>query len=349
MFLVLQIAFVGTLYAFRLKVIKNPKPNMIEKKYVQLKKIRTMNPDLGNGEYLFKPFSLTTDGENVYIYDNLQAKLIKLDKDLNFIKSYGRRGLGPGDFSGTGKSYPVYIKFGRDGLLYAHDKRAMRISVFDKDLNYIQDHVRLPFANSAPVVDNKGNKYFFTVNQDTTTDIIDEKKSRITSLPDSPKYFAFLFSKPSINAPARAVPFMLKQHVSMDITANSELLVYYKAFSAMVVVKEGKIIRTKSLWPRDAFNYYKKDLYEIRKSNKNLFRQLFFKLFLDEDTPDAFYLQYGENRNRKINVVYKFNLKGDLLNVFYVDVKNSESFSRFELKKHNHFYVVEDTNLTLYK
>lgn len=339
----------GSLFGFKLKVIENPQPNLVEKKYIQLKKVRTLNPDLGNGVYLFKPFSLTTDGDAIYIYDNLQAKIIKLDKDLNFVKAYGQRGIGPGEFSGTGKAYPVFIKFGRDGLLYAHDVRAMKIIVLDKDLKYINDVLRVPFAKGAPIVDGKGKKYFIDIKQDTKLEIVDETKSRVLYFPQSTKYFTFILDKPYIKAPVSAVPYFMKQHVSLDITTDSSLLMYFHSYSALVVLKNGKANPAKALWPKDAFKSYRKDLEELRNRNKNLFRHLFIKLLMDEDVGDIFYLHYGKNRGKKMNAIYKFNIYGELLNVYYVATGSSEFFSRFELKVHDLFFAVEDTDLTLYK
>ena len=59
------------------KVIKNPKPNIIEteKQYVQLEKIKTIDANLENGINIFKPFSisLSNDPDNVYIYDKIQS------------------------------------------------------------------------------------------------------------------------------------------------------------------------------------------------------------------------------------------------------------------------------------
>jgi len=61
------------------------------------------------------------------------ARVRKLDKDGNFVKSWGKKGTMPGDF-GVAHSIVVDNK----GLVYVTDRNNNRISVFDKDGNYIK-------------------------------------------------------------------------------------------------------------------------------------------------------------------------------------------------------------------
>ena len=57
-------------YSSDIKIIKNPKPNMVESNYVQLKKIKTVSADLGRDEFLFNPVSITIDSNcNLFVYD----------------------------------------------------------------------------------------------------------------------------------------------------------------------------------------------------------------------------------------------------------------------------------------
>lgn len=347
--LLINAVMFSSLSGIKLRVLKNPQPNMNEPEYVEIRKVRTLNPDLGNGVYLFKPFSLTTDGANIYIYDNLQARIIKLDRNLNHVCSYGRQGAGPGEFSGTGRSHPVYIKFGRDGLLYANDIRAQKIVVLDENLKFLKDIIRLPYVKGKPVVDSKGKKYFIDVSEDNTLDIVDDNKVKLHQFPVHSDYFSFIFSKPEIKAPENAVLFFLRQQISMDITEDSRLIIFFHSNSSLIISKNGQILQTKRLWPKDGFTHYIHDLAHIRKPNKNVYRNLFITFFMDEDESSAFYLQYGVNRQRNINTVYKFDENGNLIRVLFLRIKHPDLFSRFELKVHKHFYVVEDSNLSLFK
>jgi len=349
LFALIQVMGSCLLNADTVEIIKNPKPNLVEKQYTELTKVRTLNPDLGSGEYLFKPFSITTNGTHIYIYDNLQTKLFKLDKDLNFVKSVGRKGRGPGEFSGTGKVYPVFIRFGRDGLLYAYDVMVKRLTVFDSDLKFLRIYINIPDSNSPPIIDDKGNQYYYTVDNNKTINVLDKKKTIQMTVTNCMENFRFLLKKPRINSRNKKVPINLTDLVRMEISPHSELLTYIASSSTLIVMKNGEMLGKKYLWPRDALKFYENDLEEVIKINPNMFRTLFFKIFVDEDVPDNFYLQYGLNREKGINSVYQFNVKGELLNVLYVNTENLNVLPRFELKVGERFYAVEDTNLTIYK
>ena len=43
------------------------------------------------------------------------------------------------------------------------------------------------------------------------------------------------------------------------------------------------------------------------------YKSLFFELFVDEDDDNMFYLQFGENKERGINALYKLSLNGELI------------------------------------
>ena len=60
--------------------------------------------------------------------------VIKFDKDGNFIKSWGKKGKGPGEFD-----LPHSLVFDAKGLLYIADRNNARIQVFDADGNYIRE------------------------------------------------------------------------------------------------------------------------------------------------------------------------------------------------------------------
>jgi DNA-binding beta-propeller fold protein YncE len=61
-------------------------------------------------------------------------KVIKFDKERNFVKAWGKKGSGPGEFD-IAHSIVVDAK----GLLYVADRNNQRIQVFDADGNYIRE------------------------------------------------------------------------------------------------------------------------------------------------------------------------------------------------------------------
>ena len=63
-----------------------------------------------------------------------ESLVLKFDSDGNFIKSWGKKGKGPGEFD-----LPHSLVFDANGLLYIADRNNARIQVFDADGNYIRE------------------------------------------------------------------------------------------------------------------------------------------------------------------------------------------------------------------
>lgn len=64
----------------------------------------------------------------------------KVKKLLILLESFGRKGHGPGEFSGTERTYPVFINIGRDGKLYANDIRVRKVIVFNQIGEYVKEY-----------------------------------------------------------------------------------------------------------------------------------------------------------------------------------------------------------------
>ena len=63
-----------------------------------------------------------------------EPRVVKFDCDGNFIKSWGGKGKGPGQFD-----LPHSLVFDQQGLLYIADRNNARIQVFDADGTYIRE------------------------------------------------------------------------------------------------------------------------------------------------------------------------------------------------------------------
>jgi DNA-binding beta-propeller fold protein YncE len=60
--------------------------------------------------------------------------VLKFDRDGNFIKAWGKKGKGPGEFD-IAHSIAIDAK----GLVYVADRNNQRIQVFDADGNYVRE------------------------------------------------------------------------------------------------------------------------------------------------------------------------------------------------------------------
>jgi streptogramin lyase len=63
-----------------------------------------------------------------------ESLVLKFDHDGNFIKTFGRKGKGPGEFD-----LPHSLVFDAKGLLYIADRNNARIQVLDADGNFIRE------------------------------------------------------------------------------------------------------------------------------------------------------------------------------------------------------------------
>jgi hypothetical protein len=85
------------------------------------------------GDSFRRPTDVAWDGDgNLYVadgYDN--SRIAKFDKDGKYIKSWGTRGTGPGQFH-----TPHSIAADAKGLVYVADRDNHRIQVFDGDGNF---------------------------------------------------------------------------------------------------------------------------------------------------------------------------------------------------------------------
>src|SRR4029077_16079700 len=63
-----------------------------------------------------------------------ESLVVKFDCDGNFIKTWGKKGKGPGEFN-----LPHSLVFDAQGLLHIADRNNARIQVFDADGTYIRE------------------------------------------------------------------------------------------------------------------------------------------------------------------------------------------------------------------
>jgi hypothetical protein len=265
----LLIAAIGV-YAADQQVIENPKTNFIEKKYSELKKFREINADLGK-EYMFNVFSLTMDKEGyIYAYDNYVGKVFKFDRDFKFLKSFGRVGKNLGEFKGTGKIYPVQIKIGGDGFLYANDSRAKKILKFNREGEFINeflyDQKNIFFT---PFADADGNLYFpgFMGNG-----IIFKNQTgkTIFQIPVSPDAFKYLLFKPD----SKVAEFLPSWELEHD--SNAKILLYLYGSSTMIVTQKGDKTKEYKIVPREALDNFK--LKAKRAIEESKAKYIFFSL-----------------------------------------------------------------------
>ncbi len=106
-----------------------------------------------NGRFR-QPTDVTWDtAGNIFISDGyVNSRVAKLDKDGNWLKSWGERGTGPGQFN-----LVHTIAADAQGNIYVGDRNNRRIQVFDPDGNFKREiKIDVPFSeNARPAIGNK--------------------------------------------------------------------------------------------------------------------------------------------------------------------------------------------------
>ena len=94
----------------------------------------------GDGPDTFNKSSAVAIAPNgdIFIADghggDSNARILKFDKDGKFIKTWGKKGTGPGEFD-----IPHCLAFDSKGRLFVCDRNNNRIQIFDQDGNYIAE------------------------------------------------------------------------------------------------------------------------------------------------------------------------------------------------------------------
>jgi 6-bladed beta-propeller len=117
---------------------------------------KRVNPPLPAVDNLYRqPTDVTWDPQdNIYISDGyINSRVAKLDKDGNWVKSWGTPGNGPGQFS-----TPHNIGADAQGNIYVADRSNRRIQVFDGNGTFLRQFtIDVPVPPDARMV--LGNKY----------------------------------------------------------------------------------------------------------------------------------------------------------------------------------------------
>lgn len=341
-----------------LKVIPAPEPNLKEKNFIRLEKVGEIGDEVAKDEFLFSPYSVTMDMENnLFIYDRMQAKILKFDPSFKFVKAFGGVGQGPSEFSGSGKHFGVSINVGQDGRLLAYDHMAYKVSVFNGDGKFIK-HIKVPpslaLGFREPLVDKDGNLILQEFRKDRLV-VFNQKGVTLFSIMNKEQKKEYLFRKPKVyyggNREFTASieePFSYDApELRMKITSDSMLILYF-ACSAALYVKDlngKKETRKFRIWPEEALKLRKED-----NDRKDFgYALLFGRIFLDKDQNDIFYLNFGKNKSRGSHCVYRMNLEGKLLAVLYTPIKGSNVYPRFVLKQDNLFFAIEDEKVVIYQ
>ena len=329
----------------KIGAIKNPKPNMVENEYIELEKIAEIGGDIGDGYYLFHPFSITSDNyKNIYIYDNYQAKIFKFNKYLKFMKSFGRKGNGPGEFSGTGMAHPVYIEIVCNKYLFGYDTRLKRAVVFNLDGDFLNIQKSKFDIKEKISGNNEGRLYNFFINKNDLYYSINGLEKKILS--KFTDYFKFIYRKPKIYKYGYLDLFMLGTRIERYSDNEFNIFLYHS--SKFLKIKNNKVVINMNIFPKNALRLYMKEIKELFKNDDFGYRNIFINVITNKDSSEELILQYGKDKSVNRNLIYSVNLKTKNIKVLMVESKK-DIFNSFELKLNGIYYSICENKINLFK
>jgi DNA-binding beta-propeller fold protein YncE len=124
--------------------------------------------DKPSGMPLFdKPADVAFDAMgNIYVADGYgNSRVVKFDKDGNFIKAWGKKGSGEGEFN-----LPHDVAIDAQGLVYVGDRENRRVQIFDADGNFLKQWT------------HAGSPWYLYITPDQLIYLVDGYASRILKL-----------------------------------------------------------------------------------------------------------------------------------------------------------------------
>lgn len=343
------------LAAENLHIIKNPKPTCEENLYTELMKVGELSETIEYENFLLQPTSMVADKKgNIFVFDRRHVKIFKYDKNLKLIKTFGRKGQGPGEFGMFSRSQAdIFLYISKDDFLYVGDRFNLRIHCFDLDGNLIRDvKIRtkgLPFI--VPVEDSKKNIYLYSEDMNGgIIDVFNQKGEKTESLlsrkelryglffmPDSSNKELYLYSDPDT--------------IQYDIFEDDKLIVCSLNSGFLYILKDNRLLKKLPLWPKKALAMYKKKLKNAIKDG--FIVSYFFRLIPDKDNEKYFYLNFGKPLDSERTLLYKFDLEGRLKEVLFIK-EDKNQYTKVLYKKNNLFYAIgtneeDEKTIILYK
>lgn len=302
-----------------------------------------------------RPFSLAVDDAgSIYAFDFMLGKIFKFDKNYRYVKSFCGKGRGPGETAAGFYGKPR-IYHSPDGFIFMSDPGNKKLLKFNLDGTLNAEYKLDARLNYLPAVDASGNVYVYS-RHNGAVDVYNKKIELIHTLLSDRDYFTFvnfkpkpvllrsMYLEPGKNNPDKPIhPDM--GDTGYTIVGKNRLIIFQKLSLTLYIFENFKLVRKFNIYPARGLENQKRAIVNSEKALKKMGEEsaqsvdpVFYRLFADEDDENIFYLQGMGDYDKPVLPIYKFNLKGELLKVLYIDL-NAYGYMFFLRKKGTGFTV----------
>jgi len=324
-------------------VIRNPLPTSHGfKKLIKLKEISSVQDLPGDDIPGFAIIiAATADASgNFYLFDHKYSAIIKLDKNLKFVKSFGRKGEGPGEFKSSLHPSAVGLSVGLDGFFYYSSVMGKRIMKFTLDGKYLDTFKVQHFKPFKAAVDEKGRIFLTSTRDQFVLEVYGKQMKPIKKLLPNSIRSTFLFS-----APPDCVLYRLRVPDSYVIMThfltNGDLLVANSQDLSLMILDKSSGEIKKQFYAWD--DYILAELPLRMKAMQDKVKRTgatcgytrgISRLFVD--SCDNIFLVFNDSMRNMF--IYHYSLEGELKQVYRVDTSKNQNLMFFH-SENGRFYA----------
>ncbi len=275
------------------------------------------------------------DEDNLYVADRGWSKVFKFDSKGQFIKSFGRKGKGPGEFGGRG----LRISFGNDGYIYVFDRENFRLTSFSKNGDAIKSFSLPLYLYDRAQVNSEGDIYLVSTSGEKVIDCFDKNFKLKNSFLDIEHHFKYPFLKPSFKSLSKLQKKIQRRIDDSDLNkviTKKDHLIAFSNFSLTVFHfdENNKLVNEFKIENRIFMDDFKKRIKSAVEEGGFISP---CRMFLD-DKENLCFLYWNSTLPFKWEV-YRYKLDGTFLDI----VRFSEKiFHPIYVDSFGNFYAVKE-------
>ena len=309
-------------------VVKNPKDPIYDENVFSLEEELTIGEDEEREEYMFSRIRdiEVDDEERIYALDHRRAQIKVFDKNGEYLRTFGRKGQGPGELN-----YPVGLFCSPSKEIMVEDIRNRCLTFYSLDGNYKKSISTATFFLLRPTIDSKGNIVGLLRNDKN-------KVYELTKVDVNLNYLQTIDTSPYPNSEA----FNPFYSIIKWVTAKNDCIIYGypEKYELKIISPEGKTLR------KIIREYNPVEITEKEKENgvigyssslKFAFPKYHsaYQSFTSDEEGRIFVQTWKRNEDNEGNFYDVFNSEGKYLTQIYLKFPP-------QVWKKNKLYIIEE-------